>query len=113
MADPVSLLAIAALVYTGRSLSKKPENYTEIPGPSPAPPTQFNEFKENDFVSQMNTQQKREVENFGDISRQQRSGGQEILNMRNRMYDQGRMNNLSPIEKQLVGPGLGVSADPP
>src|SRR6056300_697636 len=117
MADPVSLLAIAALVYTGRSLSKKPENYTEIPGPSPgpspAPPTQFNEFKENDFVSQMNTQQKREVENFGDISRQQRSGGQEILNMRNRMYDQGRMNNLSPIEKQLVGPGLGVSADTP
>src|SRR6056300_685233 len=119
MADPVSLLAIAALVYTGRSLSKKPENYTEIPGPgpspgpSPAPPTQFNEFKENDFVSQMNTQQKREVENFGDISRQQRSGGQEILNMRNRMYDTGRMNNLSPIEKQLVGPGLGVSADTP
>src|SRR6056300_241666 len=119
MADPVSLLAIAALVYTGRSLSKKPENYTEIPGPgpspgpSPAPPTQFNEFKENDFVSQMNTQQKREVENFGDISRQQRSGGQEVLNMRNRMYDQGRMNNLSPIEKQLVGPGLGVGADTP
>lgn len=33
--------------------------------------------------------------------------------MRNRMYDQGRMNNLSPIEKQLVGPGLGVSADTP
>src|SRR6056300_661857 len=117
MADPVSLLAIAALVYTGRSLSKKPENYTEIPGPSPgpspAPPTQFNEFKENDFVSQMNTQQKREVENFGDISRQQRSGGQEILNMRNRMYDTGRMNNLSPIEKQMVGPGLGVSANIP
>ena len=33
--------------------------------------------------------------------------------MRNRMYDQGKMNNLSPVEKQLVGPGLGVSADTP
>lgn len=33
--------------------------------------------------------------------------------MRNRMYDQGRMNNLSPVEKQLVGPGLGVSAETP
>ena len=53
------------------------------------------------------------MENFGDISPQQRSGGQEILNMRNRMYDHGRMNNLSPIEKQLVGPGLGVSAHVP
>jgi hypothetical protein len=53
------------------------------------------------------------MESFADISRQQRSGGQEILNMRNRMYDQGRMNNLSPIEKQLVGPGLGVSAETP
>jgi len=53
------------------------------------------------------------MESFGDISMQQRSGGQEILNMRNRMYDQGRMNNLSPVEKQLVGPGLGVGADTP
>src|SRR6056300_2100136 len=50
---------------------------------------------------------------FADIGRQQRSGGQEILNMRNRMYDTGRMNNLSPIEKQMVGPGLGVGADTP
>jgi len=44
---------------------------------------------------------------------QQRSGGEEILNMRNRMYDNGRMNNLSPIEKQMVGPGLGVDPSVP
>jgi hypothetical protein len=29
------------------------------------------------------------------------------------MYDTGRMNKLSPIEKQMVGPGLGVGADTP
>jgi hypothetical protein len=29
------------------------------------------------------------------------------------MYDTGRMNNLSPIEKQMVGPGLGVGAETP
>ena len=29
------------------------------------------------------------------------------------MYDHGRMNNLSPIEKQLVGPGLGVDPSVP
>jgi len=33
--------------------------------------------------------------------------------MRDRMYDQGRMNNLSPIEKQMVGPGLGVGPNVP
>jgi hypothetical protein len=29
------------------------------------------------------------------------------------MYDNGRMNNLSPIEKQMVGPGLGVDPSVP
>jgi hypothetical protein len=56
---------------------------------------------------------KSEMASFADIAVQQRSGGQEILNMRNRMYDQGHMNNLSPIEKQMVGPGLGVGAETP
>jgi hypothetical protein len=71
------------------------------------------EFIEQEFEPRVEIPNKREMESFGDIGRQQRSGGQEILNMRNRMYDTGRMNNLSPIEKQLVGPGLGVSADTP
>ena len=118
MADPISVLAIAGLIYAGRSLSTKSK--TELyspgvqviaPGPGPSPPQP--EFKENDFVSRVAAPAKREMESFADISRQQRSGGQEVLNMRNRMYDQGRMNNLSPIEKQLVGPGLGVGADTP
>src|SRR6056300_1247512 len=119
MADPISVLAIAGLIYAGRSLStkSKTEMYSPgvqviAPGPGPSPPPQP-EFKENDFVSRVAAPAKREMESFADISRQQRSGGQEVLNMRNRMYDQGRMNNLSPIEKQLVGPGLGVSADTP
>jgi|TARA_B110000240_G_scaffold182989_1_gene216304 hypothetical protein len=117
MADPISLLAVAGLVYAGRSLSKKPENYTSISERSESPketqPAQFQDFKENDFVSRVPAQQKKEIESFADISRQQRSGGQEVLDLRNRMYDQGRMNNLSPVEKQLVGPGLGVGAHVP
>ena len=117
MADPVSLMAIAGLVFAGRTLSKKPEKYTMI-GPSSNAaeedlPAQVIEFKENDFVSRVEAPQKKEVDSFADISRQQRSGGQEVLDLRNRMYDQGRMNNLSPVEKQLVGPGLGVGAHVP
>ena len=119
MADPISVLAVAGLVYAGRTLSKsKTENYSpeanitlaNDSGAGPAlPPT----FKENDFVSRVEVPSKKEMASFADIGRQQRSGGQELLDMRGRMFDQGRMNNLSPVEKQLVGPGLGVDANVP
>ena len=119
MADPISVLAVAGLVYAGRTLSKsKTENYSpeanitlaNDSGAGPAlPPT----FKENDFVSRVEVPSKKEMASFADIGRQQRSGGQELLDMRGRMFDQGRMNNLSPVEKQLVGPGLGVDPSVP
>lgn len=115
MADPISLMAVAGLIYAGRTLSTKSN-------PPPPPPTKEVEnrvvkapveVQNNNFEPLISIPQKREMDSFADITAQQRSGGQEILNMRNRMYDHGRMNNLSPVEKQLVGPGLGVSADVP
>lgn len=122
MADPISLAAVAGLIYVGRTLSNKPEVQPQ-PQPQPVPVVQqpqvtYDEnpvprFEEREFEPQVEIPQKREMESFADISRQQRSGGQEILDMRNRMFDTGRMNNLSPIEKQMVGPGLGVGADTP
>jgi hypothetical protein len=52
--------------------------------------------------------------NFGEIAPQGRSSGAEVLGMRDRVqYDTGRMNNLAPIEKVQVGPGLGVDASVP
>src|SRR6056300_165097 len=116
MADPISLAAIAGLIFAGRTLSNKPQ-----PEPEPVveePPVVYTddevpEFVERGFEPRIEIPQKMEMASFADIGRQQRSGGQEILNMRNRMYDTGRMNNLSPIEKQLVGPGLGVGSETP
>ena len=125
MADPVSILAIAGLVYAGRRLSKTDENYNiegksveeDIPLRSESDRTisidssylgPLSPLVEPDYTS------KEEVPAFGDIAPQSRSSGQEVLSMRDRMmYDGGRMNNLSPIERQNVGPGLGVSADVP
>ena len=118
MADPISLMAVAGLVFAGRNLSKKSEPpKVENSVAPPPPPVQKNleidEMRTN-FEPTLQFPHKREMESFADITAQQRSGGQEILNMRNRVYDSpARMNNLSPIEKQLVGPGLGVSADTP
>ena len=123
MADPISLAAIAGLVFAGRSLSTKsepePVQKTETITPQQPQEPQITydddvpEFIERGFEPRVEIPQKREMESFADIAYQQRSGGQEILNMRNRMYDTGRMNNLSPIEKQMVGPGLGVGPDTP
>ena len=116
MADPISLAAVAGLIFAGRALSNKSE--PEQPVQQVTQPIVYNndtvpEFIERDFEPRVEVPSKMEMASFADIGRQQRSGGQEILNMRNRMYDTGRMNNLSPIEKQLVGPGLGVGADTP
>src|SRR6056300_228442 len=122
MADPISLAAIAGLIFAGRSFSKKAESEPVQPEVDQTvefierPQNAYDEVSEmveRGFEPRMEIPQKRGMDNFADISYQQRSGGQEILNMRNRMYDQGRMNNLSPVEKQLVGPGLGVGADTP
>ena len=115
MADPISLMAIAGLIYTGRSLSTRSEP-PKVIGPSSQPVQQLAAtpvFEEHQFDTSVEVPHKMEMRSFADIGKQQRSGGQEILTMRNRMYDAGRMNNLSPIEKQLVGPGLGVGADTP
>jgi hypothetical protein len=132
MADPISLAAIAGLVFAGRSLSvkSKPEPVKplvkETTGSSPeiiertvesdmggGLLSDVPDFYERQFEPRVEVASKREMESFADIGIQQRSGGQEILNMRNRMYDTGRMNNLSPVEKQMVGPGLGLGADTP
>ena len=113
MADPISLMAVAGLVYAGRTLSSKSVPPPQTGVPEPQVVKEPIEVENNNFEIPLGVPQKREMGNFADISLQQRSGGQEVLNMRNRLYDQGRMNNLSPIEKELVGPGLGVGADTP
>lgn len=114
MADPISIAAVAALVYAGKVLStSKP-----TPTPQARAPVQVGmdaepgpEEEEEDFIPY--NESKVEVPSFGDVTPQRRTSGGEILDMRNRLYDQGTMNNLSPIEKQLVGPGLGLAPEVP
>ena len=124
MADPISIMAIAGLVYAGRKLSQPDEKYT-VEGNPIEEPEIVSEFSDRDVSIQSDYlgplsplvetsyNSKREMGTFAEIAPQQRSSGVEILSMRNRMYDTGRMNNLSPIEKQLVGPGLGVGPEVP
>ena len=124
MADPISIMAIAGLVYAGRKLSQPDEKYT-IEGNPIEEPEIPSDFSTMEVASQTEYSgpvsplveprytSKQEMSSFGEIAPQQKSSGGEILSMRNRMYDTGIMNNLSPVEKQLVGPGLGVGAEIP
>jgi len=117
MADPISIAAVAALVYAGKVLSTSTQASA-----APAVPTATATAtpiidEDDDFnfgggnLGSIEYQNKVEVPSFGEVLPQKRSSGGEILDMRDRLYDQGRMNNLSPVEKQLVGPGLGVGPD--
>jgi hypothetical protein len=113
MADPISIAAVAALVYAGKVLSSPTPTPTPAPTPAPAPAVDAAgpEAVDEDFIPY--NESKVEVPSFGDIAPQKRTSGGEILDLRNRLYDQGKMNNLSPIEKQLVGPGLGLAPEVP
>jgi hypothetical protein len=124
MADPISLAAIAGLIYAGRTLSNKKaqvspvEMQRRIVEQTPKPPAVFDRIEplpdmSNLYEPRVEIPHKKENDSFAVISAQHRTNGQEVLSMRDRMFDTGRMNNLSPIEKQLVGPGLGVGADVP
>ena len=95
MADPISVLAVAGLIYAGRKMSQN----------MPSAPRKKEGYTEQERVYMT----KNEMPSFAVVAPQQRSTGTEILDMRNRVYDKGVMNNLSPVEKTLVGPGLGVS----
>lgn len=109
MADPISIITIAGLAYIGKKLSE-PRKGIFYPA---AKEVEAIEPERQDGPLLRLPDRKTEVPTFGIVAPQNRSNGTEILSMRNRMYDAGRMNNLSPVEKQLVGPGLGVCPDVP
>ena len=124
MADPISIAAVAGLVYAGKLLSKGSEAPTFVPKKAPVDQSTLIKVDEQDedfnftygvnkSVGSVEYQNKTEMPSFGEIAPQRRTSGGEILDMRDRFYDQGRMNNLSPVEKQMVGPGLGVGPDVP
>ena len=128
MADPLSVLAVMGLAFVGRSLSNSgktsggTETYMRQP-PTAELPSDFKDTRSvpraelnTDF--RVNSEERALSDNqvispFGDIVKQERSSGQEIMDMKDRFSVDGRMNNLSPVEKQQVGPGLGLAADVP
>jgi hypothetical protein len=129
--DPLALAAVVGLVFAGKRLSSNKDS--DAAPVTTVPQTRI--FKQRDFDvsrpfaqqdSQMQqaiqfpdggrnfqgftVQPKREVAAFGDINSETNSRpyGQPVYDLYNRQNVTNKMNNLAPIERMNVGPGLGV-----
>ena len=88
MADPISILAVAGLVYAGRALSTESDPADAVPKEeiieAPSEPTLSDEvpkFNETQFAPRTEIPQKKEMASFSDVAPMPRSGGQEVLNI--------------------------------
>ena len=132
MADPLSIAAIVGLIFAAKKCSKDESE--------PQSTETFNEiYSEQDTHQEisdnrtaiMNTftgtvsndpglsgtgvipQEKQVQPSFGDVAFMKHVNGEPVRDFRNRPYVSGKMNNFGPVEKQLVGSGLGVGPDVP
>lgn len=110
------ILATLAMVYAAKSFCDRPKsNYVVTPTPpqsdhrSTVMSTKSGGY---DGVG-MNPYEKQEMPSFGEVAFMRHVNGDPVYDFRDRPYVSGKMNNLSPAEKNLVGPGLNMGADVP
>ena len=116
MADPLSIIAIMGLAYAGRKLSESPNSPPPTQQLAPQTVTQEEPMKVDWQTGSVPfpTIQKEKFEQPSFAEQQtQYVNGEPVRDFRDRPYVSGKMNNLSPVEKELVGPGLGVGGDVP
>ena len=120
MADPLSICAVIGLAMAGRSLSMKQEN--NKPVVEIEHPDKVTVAPQQPSVSQMpgqveefgfRSREKYEIPSFADIVPNMNVNGSQVNDFRNRPYVSGKMNNLTPVQQELVGPGLGVGPNVP
>jgi hypothetical protein len=117
MADPLSIFAIIGLAYAGRKLSEEP-TAKQIPKPEAVAAPELQEqpihvdWQTSSLPFPHIQKEKFEQPSFAE-AQTQFVHGEPVHDFRDRPYVSGKMNNLSPAEKELVGPGLGVGADVP
>jgi len=128
MADPVSVLALMGLVYTGKKLSEQPVNNRRpvVTGtPVSTAPVETVQYSQPETEANLNTDftinseeralvSGEEMPVFADVAKQERSSGSEVMDMKDRFVSDLQVhNNLSPVPQQKVGPGLGVDSSVP
>lgn len=136
--DPMSVVAIAGILYAGKVLSEKPETSTPQASTSNASgitPINQQSLQPDPGVSAYigdeqpsfdmmsgpyiatgtGFMQKEAVKSFADVSPTagRNPHGQPVYNFSNRQDVSGKMNSVQPVEKQYVGPGLGIGGQIP
>jgi len=119
MADPLSLALVIGLACVGKKLSEKQEKFTPAPLQQPLQEQPLSTTSSGGGplgLTGSRTGAFKDVPTtFADMQKQNVFGfaSSDLDRLREQPYISGQMNNLSPAEKQLVGPGLGVGADVP
>lgn len=130
--DPLALAAVVGLVFAGQRFSADSSPATTIPRKPPHQITRGDLIQADTNFAQQDSQMqvrrgegrsfqgfevgaKREVPAFGDLSPQANRFpfGQPVYDLYNRQNITNKMNNLQPIERMNVGPGLGVNPNVP
>lgn len=126
--DPWSIAAIVGLAFAGQKLSKdsEPSELLTTKEPEQCPDRSANQFYEFYSMDKRNMTPdigrnlgnnillppKCEISSLQD-RKPQLVHGQPVYNLYDRQGISNKMNNLQPIERKNVGPGLGVSGDVP
>lgn len=126
--DPWSIAAVVGLVYAGQKLSKDSDEPSELLSvkETSCPDKSVNQFYDFYSMDKRNITPdvgrsvgsglvlppKCEIKSLQD-KRPQLPFGQPVYNLYDREFISNKMNNLQPIERKNVGPGLGVSSDVP
>lgn len=124
--DPLSLIALGGIVFAGRTLSNT-ERYEEKPQPQPFFGNNINTPTDDGASGQLDIRagqytlpiqeqkHKHEVASFGVIAKDagRNPSGQSVYNFYDRQPITTKSNNVQPMEKQYVGPGLGLNPEVP
>lgn len=120
MADLLSIAGILAIAYIGKKINDnkhEPELIRERYEPAPPVAKEFPKQRILDtFTGKENILSKEVLagSTFADIAPDRYPGGLPFyLAETSNPYRSGQMNNLSPVDKIMVGPGLGVGPDVP
>ena len=127
MADPLSIAAIIGLVFMGKKLSEDKKNLHTEPVVKIVKPEYDNRTMiTNSMAGTYNVdpglssysitrREKYEQPSFADVKPDAGRNvfGSPALDLRDRPWVSGQMNNLAPMEKVQVGPGLGVDPSVP
>lgn len=118
--DPLALMAVVGLAFAGKKMSEEPpeERPFIIPQVPSAPDSRgrlvngmTGTYKRTDPIGGV-IRPNREIQpNFGDIAESKSIWGQPVYDLSNRQDVSSKMNNLAPIERKNVGPGLGIGSN--